>query len=100
MERQCSFWRTAKQSHVHEVIAKSFPIMHRSRLDRYLTKITDQVIALISEEHASSIIWKEDSEDYVMDVDETEVDRLFTFEVSKTNEKEENVSSSAGFVVR
>ncbi|THG94479.1 hypothetical protein EW026_g7001 [Hermanssonia centrifuga] len=57
---------------------------------RYLTKIADQVVALISEKHANSIVWAEESQDASMDVDtDDESDRLFTFQVAKTHEQEE-----------
>ncbi|KIJ61761.1 hypothetical protein HYDPIDRAFT_115585 [Hydnomerulius pinastri MD-312] len=65
---------------------------------RYLTKICDQVTALISEEHAKSIVWSEpDNDDELAESDEDDTDRLFTFEVSKTNEQEEGVSVRPGF---
>ena len=65
---------------------------------RYLTKITDQIIALISREHAKAIVWKESMTDDRMDLDEEdEADRLFTFEIAQTNEQEENVTARSGF---
>ncbi|KAG0701346.1 hypothetical protein DFH29DRAFT_990130 [Suillus ampliporus] len=67
---------------------------------RYLMKMCDQVIALISPEHAQTIVWNEqEGEDGVMDLDEDhdESSRMFTFEVSKTNEQEEAVNSRPGF---
>ncbi|KAJ3555967.1 hypothetical protein NM688_g2284 [Phlebia brevispora] len=64
---------------------------------RYLTKITDQVVALISDEHANTIVWAE--EDDSLDCDEDENDRLFTFNVAKTKEQEEGVSMRPGFEV-
>lgn len=71
---------------------------------RYLTKMCDQVTALISPEHARSIVWSEqDGENTVMemeeDQDQDESDRMFTFEVTKTNEQEETVTSRPGFKV-
>jgi hypothetical protein len=60
----------------------------------------DQVIALLSPEHSASIIWNNDdsgSEPANTDVGDT--DRLFTFEVAKTNEQEENAVTSPGFQV-
>ncbi|KAJ7509859.1 hypothetical protein B0H11DRAFT_2270198 [Mycena galericulata] len=65
---------------------------------RYLTKISDQVACLISPEHARAIVWNEETEDLPMDIDE-ESDRLFTFEVAKTNEQEENVEARPGFTM-
>ncbi|KAG1840861.1 hypothetical protein C8R48DRAFT_739797 [Suillus tomentosus] len=67
---------------------------------RYLTKMCDQVTALISQEHAQSIVWNsQEGEDIVMDLDEDhdESSRLFTFEVAKTNEQEEAVKPRPGF---
>ncbi|KAJ6620561.1 hypothetical protein B0H10DRAFT_2188402 [Mycena sp. CBHHK59/15] len=65
---------------------------------RYLTKITDQVTCLISPEHARAIVWNDEAEDIPMDIDE-ESDRLFTFEVAKTNEQDENVVVRPGFTM-
>jgi hypothetical protein len=62
----------------------------------------DQVTALISPEHARSIVWSEqDGEDIMMELeeDQDESDRMFTFEVTKTNEREEAVTPRPGFNV-
>ncbi|KAG1778913.1 hypothetical protein EV702DRAFT_1093073 [Suillus placidus] len=67
---------------------------------RYLMKMCDQVIALISPEHAQSIVWNDqEAEDTIMDLgeDHDESSRLFTFEVAKTNEQEEAVKPRPGF---
>ncbi|KAG1731285.1 hypothetical protein EDB19DRAFT_1881018 [Suillus lakei] len=67
---------------------------------RYLTTMCDQIMALISPEHARSIVWHgQEGEDIVkeMDKDEYEPDRMFTFEVRKTNEQEEAVKPRPGF---
>lgn len=69
---------------------------------RYLTKMCDQVVSLISSEHAQTILWneEEDSEDEdILEVDHDESDRMFTFEVSQTNEQEETVAVRKGFKV-
>ncbi|OJA14302.1 hypothetical protein AZE42_01565 [Rhizopogon vesiculosus] len=76
--------------------------MKRNRVTfmRYLTKMCDQVTALISLEHACSIVWSEqDPEDTMteMEEDQDESDRMFTFEVTKTNEQEEAVTPRPGF---
>lgn len=68
--------------------------------NRYLTKICDQVVALLSAEQSAAVVWN----DEVNDTESVEVaigesDRLFTFEVAKTNEKEEGVVSRPGFQV-
>ncbi|KAJ7117660.1 hypothetical protein C8R44DRAFT_791229 [Mycena epipterygia] len=65
---------------------------------RYLTKMADQVSCLISSEHARAIVWNDEVEDLPMDIDE-ESDRLFTFEVAKTNEQDENVTVRPGFTM-
>ncbi len=68
---------------------------------RYLTKITDQIIALISEEHGKKLVWTEDKEgDSAETFDEVEFDRMYTYEVSKMNEREEDVTILEGFSVR
>ncbi|CAL1701264.1 unnamed protein product [Somion occarium] len=66
---------------------------------RFLTKIADQIIALISDEDASKIVWRDTSHDTPVDADDDEIDRLFTFQVAKTNEQEENVSIRPGFTL-
>jgi len=66
---------------------------------RYLTKISDQVVALICEEDASKIVWMEEPDADIADLDEDESDRMFTFEVAKTHEQEENATVRPGFVL-
>jgi hypothetical protein len=67
---------------------------------RYLTKMCDQVVALLSPEHTTSIVWgDEDSDTESMDVDTGDDDRLFTYEVAKRNEQEESAVSRPGFQV-
>ncbi len=53
---------------------------------------------MISSEQAASLVWKETSEDPFVDLDDN-TDRLFAFEVHKTNEQEENVTIRPGFKV-
>ena len=67
-----------------------------------MTKIVDQLHCLISSDHASSLVWAGDVQDALeIDVeDDDQVDRLFTFEVMKTNEQEENVIPRQGITVR
>lgn len=65
---------------------------------RYLTKMCDQLFALLSPEHTTSIVWgDEDSDTESMDVDTGDDDRLFTYEVAKRNEQEESAVSRPGF---
>ena len=67
---------------------------------RYLTKMCDQVVALVSPEHAASIVWgDEDSDTESMDEDTGDDDRLFTYEVAKRHEQEESAVSRPGFQV-
>ena len=70
---------------------------------RYLTKMCDQVVSLISSEHAQTIIWsEEDSEvdDTLEDSeDEDESGRIVDFEVAQTSEQEETVTVRKGFRV-
>jgi hypothetical protein len=68
--------------------------------NRYLTKLCDQVVALLSPEHSASIVWNDgDGDNKSVDVDVGDSDRLFTFEISKTNEQEENAVARPGFQV-
>jgi hypothetical protein len=67
-----------------------------------LTKIVDQLYCLISSDHASSLVWAGEVQE-VQEIDgedDDQVDRMFTFEVTKTNEQEENVLSRPGIKVR
>jgi hypothetical protein len=67
---------------------------------RYLTKMCDQVIALLSAEHSASIVWgDEDSDTESVDIDTGDDDRLFTYEVAKRNEQEESAVARPGFQV-
>jgi hypothetical protein len=60
----------------------------------------DQVIALLSPGHSTSIVWSDDDSDTEsVDIDAGDSDRLFTFEVAKTNEQEESAVSRPGFQV-
>lgn len=76
-----------------------------SLLLSYLTKIADQLVAVISSDQGKGIAWNEDAEEDDMDVDEDpdtdeEDERLYTFQVSKTNEQEESVNTRPGFEAR
>lgn len=74
---------------------------------RYLSKIADQTVALIANEHARDLILVDTDgpSDSVLEASDDEDsedendDRLFTFEVTKTREEEENVTVSPGFEV-
>ncbi|KAH8979281.1 hypothetical protein EDB92DRAFT_1980226 [Lactarius akahatsu] len=67
---------------------------------RYLTKMCDQVVALLSADHSASIVWHdEDGDANSIDIDAGDSERLFAFEVAKTNEQEESAVSRPGFQV-
>jgi hypothetical protein len=68
------------------------------RFVSYLTKLCDQVLCLISQEHADKLVWKTYNDQGMADEDE-DTERLFSFEVSKTNEQEESVNWHASFEV-
>ena len=60
----------------------------------------DQVIALLSPDVSASIVWgDEESDTESVDLDAGDSGRLFSFEVSKTNEQEESAVSRRGFQV-
>lgn len=61
--------------------------------------MSDRIIALISSEHATKIVWDIEVDGTLSEPEdeEDESDRLFTFEVAKTNEQDENVMATAGF---
>ncbi|KIK47713.1 hypothetical protein CY34DRAFT_8765 [Suillus luteus UH-Slu-Lm8-n1] len=78
--------------------------MKRNRVTfmRYLTKMCDQLTALISPEHSRSIVWSEregEDDDSLMEMEDEqdESDRMATFEVRKSNEQEEAVNLRPGF---
>ena len=56
---------------------------------RYLTKLCDQLVCLLSAEHSQAIVWGDEVDD-----------RVYDFMVTKTNEQEENVTARLGFTVR
>ena len=69
------------------------------RINRYLTKICDQVVALLSAEHSASIVWgDEDDDTEAVDIDADGEDRPFTYEVAEWHEQEES-ASGPGFQV-
>ena len=53
----------------------------------------------MSPEQEKSIVWSDEPDAEVMDIDDEQSDRLFSFEVSKTNEQEEGVTVRPGFSV-
>ena len=68
-----------------------------------MTKLCDQLACLISEEHSSKLVWKDEPKYVIEDSEEKEsfkaYDRLFTFSVQQTNEEEESAIAKTGFSV-
>ncbi|EIN14302.1 hypothetical protein PUNSTDRAFT_41556 [Punctularia strigosozonata HHB-11173 SS5] len=74
-----------------------------SRPLSYLTKIADQIVALISPHHAQDFVWRDrlpGTEAPPVELDDDESDRLFSFEVAKTFEQDEDVTARPGFTPR
>lgn len=67
---------------------------------RYLTKLCDQIICLISTGHSEAIVWGDEVDDAGRDSENDESDRLFDFTLAKTNKQEENVVARQGFTVK
>ncbi|KAG8783755.1 hypothetical protein FRC15_004586 [Serendipita sp. 397] len=68
---------------------------------RYLTKICEQVVCLMSDDHSNALVWKDEMPVEPED-DESEAfdDRMFGFSVEQTNEEEENAIPEPGFTIR
>ena len=69
---------------------------------RYLTKLCDQIVCLMSLEHSQAIMWGDEPEDHY-DISTVSVgggsNRVYSFVVAKTNDKEEDVVARPGFTV-
>ena len=69
---------------------------------RFLTKLSDQIVALISDEHSAKLAFQDDAKTSSPDFDldsAGDFDRLFDFEVSQTGEQEETAVATEGFKV-
>ncbi|KAL4072279.1 hypothetical protein J3A83DRAFT_4092477 [Scleroderma citrinum] len=65
---------------------------------RYLTKMCDQIVSLMSSEHSQSIIWNEgDDDDNGSRDEDDEGGRIITCVVDRTTEQEESVQVRQGF---
>ena len=72
-------------------------------LFRFLLKLSDQVVALISDEHSAKLVFQDNADDPSLDLDVDTVedsDRLFDFEVKQTSQQDETVGAAEGFRVR
>ncbi|KAI9444006.1 hypothetical protein H4582DRAFT_1807752, partial [Lactarius indigo] len=79
---------------------------------RYLSKLCDQLICLLSSEHSKAIVWSrdddeanggdrdDDSDGTFTDSEKADSNRFYQFEVAKTKDQEENVVIREGFMVR
>lgn len=73
----------------------------------YLTQLSDQIISPVSKEQAELFVWDSGShnpeasaqEDDVYGDDDDDDERMFTFEVQKSEDQEENVTAKPGFKV-
>lgn len=74
---------------------------NRSTFMRYLTKLSDQVICLMSKDHSDAIVWTR-----LVQAGKSPMQaaanhkRMYMFGVQKTKEQEENVAIHEGFKVR
>lgn len=62
----------------------------------------DQVVALLSADHSASIVWSDeygDTSSVDTDIGAEDSERLFKFEVARTNEQDETAISRPGFQV-
>ena len=96
---------TVQRNRVTFMRCGRFPIALYPRLTnmrRYLTKLCDQLVCLVSAEHSRGIVWDEDddNDDVSTQSENDESDRLYYFEVAKTNDQEENVIARQGFTVQ
>ncbi|KAB5590852.1 hypothetical protein CTheo_5695 [Ceratobasidium theobromae] len=68
---------------------------------RYLSKLTDQIIALISPEQTEAMVWKTAtrSADISGQTGTFEESRMFAFKVAATKEQEESATASPGFTL-
>ncbi|EKM59291.1 uncharacterized protein PHACADRAFT_113812 [Phanerochaete carnosa HHB-10118-sp] len=79
--------------------AISSVIRNRITFMRYLTKIADQIVALVPDDYSDSMVLAEEAPaEEALDLDDDD-DRLFTFQVKKTREEEENVIATEGFQI-
>lgn len=69
---------------------------------RYLTKLCDQVVCLIDDEHSSKLVWHEEEtnhEDLDNSLDDDIESRLQTFSVEETQNQAESATAREGFSV-
>ncbi|KAF8752322.1 hypothetical protein RHS01_07760 [Rhizoctonia solani] len=77
---------------------KAISSVRRNRITfmRYLSKLTDQMVALISPEQAGAMVWtphQQSTNDHGTQMDMFDESRMFSFEVEKSTEQEEGATS-------
>ena len=83
----------------------SIPVSNITRIDnlpRFLTKLCDQVLALVSVEHEEMLVLENEDENLDNDHEinlADDSDRLFQFNVQQTIQQEETASAGEGFKV-
>jgi len=82
---------------------REFQLTLAHTLCRFLTKLCDQVVALISDQHSEKLVFKSDTEHADEDFGDSDAvddfDRLFHFEVQPTCQQGETATASTGFKV-
>ncbi|KAG8688229.1 hypothetical protein FRC11_005833 [Ceratobasidium sp. 423] len=82
--------------------AESTVQRNRVTFMRYLTQLSDQIIALVSKDQAEAFVWDSNSlnlDSSAEDEDGDDDGRMFVFEVQKSEDQEESVTASPGFRV-
>ena len=87
--------------HIHEVVCIDIDETSADARLRYLLKLVDQTIAVLSPEQSKSVQWTapvQATETEGNDLDDA-FGRMFAFEVAQTRDEMEGVSSANGFQV-
>ena len=74
-------------------------------MNRYLTKLCDQLVCLLSAEHSQAIVWGDsdkvdDLDDLSLDSENDDSELLIDFTAEKRDEQDESVIVRQGFTVR
>ena len=103
--RQSRVFGAEESCYLHEVIAYTIRYATLMRgCPRYLTKLCNNIVALVSPEDYSKIVWHDDQEKSMEEAqmmgDDLDISgRFMSFEVVKTSEQEENITAQFGFTV-
>jgi len=103
MARRLSLVRISQQSDLHEAIAVD--VLGPGPFNYLVgtTKLCDQLVCLISDEHSAKIVWKDEKVYAADEKDENRepvkaYERLFTFSVKQTNEERELANRRTRFL--